>query len=96
LTRAGGCGAACWLPPGSPPSAGQFIGAAAHTFTIGPAQARDQSANYCGVLWVSANGAGLLTQCGNIQQEVVTDRAVRTKLAVTVLAPPAGWADSFA
>jgi|HubBroStandDraft_5_1064220.scaffolds.fasta_scaffold08891_2 hypothetical protein len=67
-----------------------------HAFAIGTTQARNQSANYCGVLWASADGAGLLTQCGDVQQEVANGRAVRTRLAVAVPASQVGWANTFA
>jgi hypothetical protein len=47
---------------------------------IGPASAVN-GPYYCGVLWASANGGELLTQCGTIQQLVVGGHITRIRLA---------------
>ncbi len=39
------------------------------TITIGSARAQQQEPWFCGVLWASADGRHLLTQCGTRQQE---------------------------
>jgi hypothetical protein len=67
-----------------------------HRITIGTARSVTQSPNYCSVLWASADGADLLTQCGSLQQEVVNGKATRVRLAVTVPASQVGWAGTFA
>jgi hypothetical protein len=46
---------------------------------IGPAKA-ENGPYYCGVLWASANGADLLTQCGSEQQAITNGHAMRVKL----------------
>ena len=57
------------------------------TIPIGTAQAQRDSPDFCGVLWASADGSDLLTQCGSRQQEVVTGKVTRVKLAWNFLAP---------
>jgi len=47
---------------------------------LGPASALNAS-EYCGVLWASADGRDLLTQCGNRQQEVVNGQVTVVRLA---------------
>jgi hypothetical protein len=57
------------------------------TIPIGTAQAERDSPDFCGVLWASADGRDLLTQCGSRQQEVVTGKVTHVKLAWNFLAP---------
>ena len=57
-----------------------------YNIPVGSASAL-QTQYYCGVLWASANGRDLLTQCGTRQQEVVDGKVTRVKLAWTFLAP---------
>lgn len=64
--------------------------------TIGTTQALDQSPDYCGVLWASADGADLLTQCGTRQLEITDGNARAVRLARIVPASAVGWADSYA
>jgi hypothetical protein len=62
-------------------------GALLRTIPIGIARAQQDSPDYCGVLWASADGRELLTQCGSRQQEVVNGKVTRVKLAWKFLAP---------
>jgi hypothetical protein len=71
-------------------------GRLAYATTIGTGGALTQSPDVCGVLWASANGADLLTQCGTRQLEVVDGRATPAKLAAVIAQSQVGWADSFA
>jgi hypothetical protein len=66
------------------------------TIPIGPASALQDSSNFCGVLWASANGRELLTQCGSRQQEVVDGHVTPTRLAWTLLAQQDGAIGTFA
>jgi hypothetical protein len=66
-----------------------------HLITFGTPRPNVQSANYCGLLWASTDGTDLLTQCGNLQLEVVNGKTTRVRLAVTVPASQVGWADTF-
>ncbi len=66
------------------------------TIPIGSARALQDSPNFCGVLWASANGRDLLTQCGARQQEVVDGRVTPAKLAWTLLAQQDGAIGTFA
>jgi hypothetical protein len=56
-----------------------------HAIPIGPASAL-QSQYFCGVLWASADGRDLLTQCGTRQQEVVDGKATVVRLPWIFLA----------
>ncbi|HXB50349.1 MAG TPA: hypothetical protein VNW50_21525 [Streptosporangiaceae bacterium] len=62
-------------------------GALLRTIPIGTARAQQDSPDFCGVLWASADGRELLTQCGRRQQEVVNGTVTRVKLAWNFLAP---------
>jgi hypothetical protein len=65
-----------------------------YSVPIGPASAL-ATPYYCGVLWASLNGSGLITQCGR-EQELITDGRVTTiRLAQLILASPAGFATTF-
>jgi hypothetical protein len=67
-----------------------------HAVTIGTGGALTQSPNVCGVLWASANGADLLTQCGTRQFEIIDGRATSSRFAAEIPQSAVGWADSFA
>ena len=71
-------------------------GAQLREFWIGTLKDSEQAPTLCGVLWASANGADLLTQCGNVQQAVVNGKASRVRLAITIPSSQVGWADTFA
>jgi hypothetical protein len=62
---------------------------------VGPASAL-QSQYFCGVLWASANGRDLLTQCGSRQQEVADGKVTEVKLAWTFAASQSLATVSFA
>ena len=62
-------------------------GALVRTIPIGTTRAQQDSPDFCGVLWASATGHELLTQCGSRQQEVVNAKVTRVKLAWNFLAP---------
>jgi hypothetical protein len=68
--------------------------------TIGPASAAPGNGPYfCGVLWASANGHEVWTQCGTRQLEIVGGRATRIRLAwllPTDTAGAAGLTSEFA
>lgn len=66
------------------------------TFQIGSASALRDSPNFCGVLWVSANGRELLTQCGSRQQEVDDGHVTPARLGWAVLAQQDGAIGTFA
>jgi hypothetical protein len=55
-------------------------GEAVHVIPIGPASAMT-APRYCGVLWASADGNDLLTQCGTRQEEVVDGKVTVVRLA---------------
>jgi hypothetical protein len=55
-------------------------GGAVHVIPIGPASAMT-APRYCGVLWASADGNDLLTQCGTRQEEVVDGNVTVVRLA---------------
>jgi hypothetical protein len=49
---------------------------------IGPASAGPGNGpNFCGVLWASANGHEVWTQCGSRQLEIVGGHATQIRLA---------------
>jgi hypothetical protein len=66
------------------------------TIPIGSARALQDSPNFCGVLWASANGRDLLTQCGARHQEVDDGHVVPTRLAWALLAQQDGAIGTFA
>jgi hypothetical protein len=47
---------------------------------IGPESALD-GPHFCGVLWASANGGELLTQCGTRQLKITGSHVTRVRLA---------------
>jgi hypothetical protein len=51
---------------------------------------------FCGVLWASADGRQVLTQCGTVQAWVAGGQVIPVRLAVTVTASQVGWANTFA
>jgi hypothetical protein len=55
-------------------------GALLHLIPIGPASALN-APEFCGVLWASADGNDLLTQCGTRQQEVIDGKVTVVRLA---------------
>jgi hypothetical protein len=57
------------------------------TIPIGTARAQQDGPDFCGVLWASAGGRDLLTQCGARQQAVANGKVTRVKLAWNFLAP---------
>jgi hypothetical protein len=67
-----------------------------HAITIGTSGALTQAGNLCGVLWASANGADLLTQCGQRQLEIIDGQVTSSRFAVMVPQSAVGWADSYA
>jgi len=48
---------------------------------LGPASALQNGSGFCGVLWASANGRDLLTQCGTRQLSIVNGKARVVHLA---------------
>ena len=70
-------------PGGGPIGIAEFssaTGKLVHLIPIGPASALD-APHYCGVVWASADGSDLLTQCGTTQQEVVGGKVTGVRLA---------------
>jgi hypothetical protein len=48
---------------------------------LGPASVLQNAAEFCGVLWASANGRDLLTQCGTRQLSIINGKARAVHLA---------------
>jgi hypothetical protein len=71
-------------------------GSLLRTTPIGSMAALRNSPYYCGVLWASANGHDVLTQCGNRQQELVGGAVTQVRLAFRLLAPMDGNIETFA
>ncbi len=73
-----------------------FSGRLVARIPLGPAAAAN-GPGFCGVLWASANGRDLLTQCGSRQLAITGGKAVRVRLAWTFQAslslqtPPFAW-----
>jgi hypothetical protein len=64
---------------------------------IGPASAGPgKGPNFCGVLWVSANGHEIWTQCGTRQLEILGGHATQIRLAWLVPANTTSGASVFA
>jgi hypothetical protein len=63
---------------------------------IGTAAAQNSSPNYCGVLWSSATGDTVLTQCGDQKLRITAGAARQMRLGIAIGASPVGWANSFA
>jgi hypothetical protein len=66
------------------------------TIPIGTARAGHQGHWFCGVLWASANGRHLLTQCGTRQQAVTGSSVTPIRLPLTILAQQDGAIGTFA
>jgi hypothetical protein len=66
------------------------------TVPIGSARALQQEPEFCGVLWASANGRSLLTQCGTVQQAVSNGKVTPIRLPWRFLAQQDGAIDTFA
>jgi hypothetical protein len=66
------------------------------TIPIGSARPQQQSPYFCGVLWASANGRDLLTQCGTRQQAVTGGTVTRIRLPWRFLAQQDGAIETFA
>ncbi len=66
------------------------------TIPIGSARAEKQEPEFCGVLWASANGRDVLTQCGTRQQAVTNGRATPIRLPWRFLAQQDGAIMTFA
>ncbi len=58
----------------------------------------DATIQFCGVLWASADGSEVLTQCGTTQAWVAGGQAIGVKLGVTIPVPDSqvNWANTFA
>jgi hypothetical protein len=87
-TNYGQLGGAGVQPYGGPAATGNEVlieytarsGKPLRKFLIGPASAL-QGPHFCGVLWASANGGEMLTQCGTRQLEITGSHVTRVKLA---------------
>jgi hypothetical protein len=66
------------------------------TIPIGSARAEKQEPEFCGVLWASANGRDVLTQCGTRQQAVTSGRVTPIRLPWRFLAQQDGAIMTFA
>jgi hypothetical protein len=71
-------------------------GALLRTIPIGSARAQQKEPWFCGVLWASANGRHLLTQCGTRQQAVTGGSVTPIRLPLTFLAQQDGAIGTFA
>ena len=66
------------------------------TIPIGSARAQQQGRWFCGVLWASANGRNMLTQCGTRQQAITGGSVTRIRLPLTFFAQQDGAIGTFA
>lgn len=76
-------GGSATSPPSGMVSVAEYpsaTGALLRWIPLGPANALNGT-HYCGVLWASADGSDLLTQCGTRQQEVVDGKVTVVRLA---------------
>jgi hypothetical protein len=75
---------------------GEFSAASGRLLRWLPLTGQNTGVTYCGVLWASRADSKLITQCGDVQEEINGSHVTRIRLPVIIEDSVVGYQNSFA